>query len=107
MNITTNVLDFEAAAKRRIAEEFPSAAIQGCFFHLPQSIWRIVQGAGLVREYTNSQGIRHLIKAPCSLAFLDVNEVELAFEDLHEKIDTHYSQRLNEIYDYFEDTLIC
>ena len=103
----TCIIDFEVAAKRAITEEFQGTSVQGCFFHLTQSVWRKVQNVGLVEKYTNSNEIRSFVKALCSLAFLPENEVDETFEELQEEIETYENIRgLKELYDYFEDTYI-
>ena len=66
-------IDFEAAAIKAIKEVFPSVKVQGCFFHLCQSLWRKVQEVGLTEAYKTNQEIRQTITMCAALA-LDVDE---------------------------------
>jgi len=100
------IIDFEAAAKRALLEEFPQISVEGCFFHLTQSVWRKVQSVGLTEEYKNSADVRHFVKSLCSLAFLRVEIVPEAFEKLRDSIENIGVDELVQVYDYFEDTYI-
>lgn len=102
----TCIIDFEAATKRAIEENFPQVSVQGCFFHLTQSVWRKVQNVGLVEEYKNSDDVRNAVKSLCSLAFLEESQINEAFEELQEISDNMNLPKLTEVYNYFEDTYI-
>ena len=98
------MIDFEAASKRAIEENFPNATVAGCMFHLGQSIWRKVMDEGLREDYTNRETTRKFVKNLLALGFLEVNSVVEGFETLRDHDD--FPQNLEGVYDYFEDTYI-
>lgn len=100
------IMDFELASKRALLTEFPQVSVAGCFFHLTQAVWRKVQGAGLTENYINQPEVREAVKSLCALAFLDVENVNEAFEQLQEYVEQMAIEGLTNLYDYFEDTYI-
>ena len=81
-------------------------SVAGCFFHLTQAVWRKVQVAGLTENYINQPEVREAVKSLCALAFLDVENVNEAFEQLQEYVEQIAIEGLTDLYDYFEDTYI-
>lgn len=65
-----------------------------------------MQNVGLAEDYKNSDDVRNAVKGLCSLAFLEVNQVNEAFEELQEISDNMNLPKLTEVYNYFEDTYI-
>ena len=51
----TIMIDFERASINAIEQNFPTAELQGCFFHFGQAIWRHIQGLGLQTRYQNEE----------------------------------------------------
>ena len=51
----TIMIDFERASTNVIEQNFPTAELQGCFFHFGQAIWRHIQGLGLQTRYQNEE----------------------------------------------------
>lgn len=98
------MIDFEAASKRSIEDNFPNATVAGCMFHLGQAIWRKVVDEGLREDYINQEVTRRFVKNLLALAFLRVDSVAEGFEILREHDE--FPQSLEGLYDYFEDTYI-
>ena len=98
------IMDFELASKRALLTVFPQVSVAGCFFHLTQAVWRKVQVAGLTENYINQPEVREAVKSLCALAFLDVENVNEAFEQLQEYVEQIAIEGLTDLYDYFEDT---
>jgi len=72
---TTVVVDFEQAAISAVHEVLGSHVhVQGCFYHLTQSTWRI-QHLGLVAAYRSDDDVKHFCGMLDALAFLPVAEV--------------------------------
>ena len=46
LNPLTVIIDYENAAQNAFQCIFPDAQLNGCFFHLPQSVYRKVQKSG-------------------------------------------------------------
>lgn len=70
------------------------------FFHLSQCIYRKVQALGLSNDYVNDENLRLQVKILPALAFVPINDVIDAFEELQ------LDNRLTALVDYFEDTFI-
>lgn len=100
-NPTEINVDFEAAAIKAIKEVFPSVKVQGCFFHLAQSIWRKVQDVGLTESYKTNQEIRLVIRKCAALAFLPPEDVEEGFINIHSNAPD--DDKLVQFFDYFVD----
>lgn len=67
--------DFELAAINAVKEEFPEAAVQGCYFHLKQSIIRNLNSNGLKNRYENDVIFAREIRQMAAIAFLPVDKV--------------------------------
>ena len=78
-------IDFQVAAICSIRAAFPGANINGCFFHLGQSVYRAVVRLGLKIENSNDQDFAQYIRALPALAFLKVDDVTDTFEKLEEQ----------------------
>lgn len=100
-------VDFEQAAVRAATNVFPDASVEGCFFHLSQSIWRKLQSIGLRGAYINDDTCRLYCKLLSALAFLPPAEIPAAFEALDDQRDElAIDESVAELYIYFEDTYI-
>lgn len=70
-------IDFEQAVIKAIQDVFENeVAIQLCYFHLNQSIWRKVQELGLAIKYKENKKFRQAVKLISALAFLPVNMIK-------------------------------
>lgn len=94
--------DFELASIQAVKDTFPNTNVTGCFFHLGQSLWRHVQNAGLYNSYVTNDDIRTQVKSLLALAFLPVDEVPAAFDELTE----NFAAELQQVSNYFEDVYV-
>ncbi|XP_068205261.1 uncharacterized protein [Palaemon carinicauda] len=100
-------LDFEKSDINAFMTVYPDANINGCFFHLSQSIWRKIQITGLSNSYISDANYRLYCKMLAALAFLNPDEVTDAFEELNEDLEhLQLDEEMQILYDYFEDTYI-
>ena len=83
---------------------FPGVEIIGCFFHLGQSLWRKVVAEGLQNAYITDEIILKNMKMLMALAFVPTGDVADAFMQIAE--DDFFSENIQQIMDYFEDTYI-
>lgn len=97
-------LDYEQAAINAVEEEFPNSIIAGCFFHLGQSFWRRLQAEGLSAEYALKENteMRTQFRSLIAIAFVPVDDVEAAFDELQETVESD----LITVFDYVEDNYI-
>lgn len=101
---TSLMSDFETGMRNAFKNVFPAAALGGCFFHLGQSIYRKVQSEQLTNLYKDDEKFRTFVKMMSALAFLPPGHVVGGFVALQDHAD--YTQNLDPIYNYFEDTYI-
>lgn len=102
------VMDFEIAALNAFSANFPNATINGCYFHLSQCMWRKIQEnkATLQRYKSDGEFMLH-IKMILALAFLPIDDVELAFLTLTASpFFIANLQHLQPIINYFEKTYV-
>ncbi|CAN8005570.1 unnamed protein product, partial [Ixodes pacificus] len=92
--------DFEAAVITTCSRIFPQAKIQGCFFHLCQSVYRRLCKLGFQARYGNDE--EFAMRMLPALAFLPPAEVPDAFDGLLEVFPTEAT----DLAMYFEDTYI-
>ncbi|XP_076820927.1 uncharacterized protein LOC143466174 [Clavelina lepadiformis] len=95
-------IDFELASKAALIEAFPQTHIYGCYFHLGQSLWRKIQENGLQRLNVQDDNIRMALKMLLALAFLPVDEVSDAFDELV----ADYPAEVMPLVNYFEDNYV-
>lgn len=73
-------VDFELAAVNAIKEVFPGAKIQGCLFHLSQSVVRNLSANGLKSRYESDLTFSTEIRQMIALAFLPPDQVNTFFK---------------------------
>lgn len=95
-------IDFELASKAALIEAFPQTHIYGCYFHFGQSLWRKIQENGLQQLYVQEENVRMALKMLLALAFLPVDEVSDAFDELV----ADYPPELMPFVNYFEDNYV-
>ncbi|XP_068213872.1 uncharacterized protein [Palaemon carinicauda] len=78
------MIDFEKGLGNSIKKHFPCCETVGCFFHMCQSVYRLICDLGLKRQYNTDNNFSLLIRKFCAMAFLPVEEVINAFEELSE-----------------------
>ena len=92
--------DFEKGIINACSDVFPDATINGCFFHMSQSVYRKIQNTGLQDLYNSidreAKIFTHMLNA---LAFLPVDEVPKVFVLLKEEAP----KDLDVIVTYFEE----
>ena len=74
-------LDFARASINAAAAMFRDARIAGCYFHIGQSVYRMVQRLGLQGNYEANEDFRLRVKTLSSIAFLPEGDIARAFDD--------------------------
>lgn len=98
----TIMIDFERATLQAVTDAFPTATVNGCFYHLRQNILRKIQSEGLQVQYQTNRDVELQARMIAAIAFVPLANVENAFESLQ---DTALNE-LEPIFNYFEDTYI-
>lgn len=112
LNPTDITLDFEKAAMNAFKEEFPNAEIHGCHFHFGQSVWRHVQKYGLQTVYANDDDFAQNIKMLTALAFVPIDRVVDAFDQLmetdfySENSSSQHRGAIQQLATYFQNTYV-
>lgn len=108
LNPASIMTDFEHAALTAWSSVFPDAVQRGCLFHLCQCIWRKVQQIpGLQLRYTEDPEMALQIRQLAALAFVPVQDVVRAFDELMESaFFTENEDALRDLTVYFEDSWI-
>ncbi|KAG0433138.1 hypothetical protein DMUE_5438 [Dictyocoela muelleri] len=71
------IYDFEVGLSKAIHENYPSAKIQGCYFHFSQIIWRRVVKQGNSLIYKQDYEYRKIINYLLLLAYVPANMINL------------------------------
>lgn len=98
----TIIIDFEIGVINAINLAFNQVKIQGCFFHLCQSVWRQIQHLGLSKMYRDNKEIAKQCKMVTSLAFLPVEEIPNEIVNMY----LTFTQELFPLISYFDSTYI-
>ena len=99
--IPTNcIADFELAIITAFETEFPNCNIYGCYFHYCKSIWRHIQGLGLMRGYRQDNRLKRCLKKMMSLGFLPLALLHMNYDAL---VARRHTRRLVETYPALED----
>lgn len=91
---------------------FELAELHGCFFHFGQNVWRKVQEVGLQSEYANNADFALNIRLLLALAFVPVDDVVKAFEQLcatdfyEENPESPHNDAIQTLLAYFQTTYI-
>ena len=96
------MVDFELAVIKSIEVNFPDSEINGCFFHLSQSVYRKIQECGFQRRYQEDSDFALKLRMLPALAFVPVEEVVDAFEILMDFLPLEISP----VAEYFENTYV-
>ena len=100
----TILTDFEKAAMNAFSKRFPEATINGCHFHLGQSLWRKVQNLGLGQRYKADDAFAVRVRRLLGLAFVPVDQVHDHMDlILEEEVP---KEELMELLRYFRDTYV-
>ena len=84
----TLLMDFEAGLMCATRESFGNAAIQGCWFHYVQSIYRRLSTSGLTKLFLANKEFKSFTKKLFCLPLLPANLIVRAFEKLMSEIET-------------------
>ena len=76
------LLDFELSARNAFKDIFPRTEVDGCFFHLCQSVHQKLVSLGLKNLYETDVEFNTLVKSLPCLAFVPLVEVEERFNEL-------------------------
>lgn len=112
LNPTDVMLDFERGAIKAVENAFPMAEIHLCLFHFGQNVWRHVQSCGLQSIYASDPDFAQNIKLLMALAFVPVDSVVAAYEELceldffSEDSESEYKDQIQTLLAYFESTYI-
>ena len=98
------LLDFELAARNAFKDIFPRTEVDGCFFHLCQSVHRKLVSLGLKNLYETDVEFNTLVKSLPCLAFVPLVEVEERFNELAALFPDEENVQL--LLFYFESTYI-
>lgn len=106
------IMDFERAVINAVRLLFKSSQVAGCYFHFSGSLWKHVQGNGLQTSYAEDAMFALNIRMFLALAFVPVDHIERAFEELlktefcrdDESLDLN--DELQAFITYFENTYI-
>ena len=92
--------DFELPLVKSLELQFPSACIDGCYFHFTQCLWQKVQSLGLVEEYKEDCSIRLFIQKSAAIVFVPSNFVRVAWDGLKTEIPD--DDKMKNYSDYFD-----
>jgi hypothetical protein len=93
--------DFEKAAMNGVCKVFPDTKLDGCFFHFAQANFRQVSTSGLAGMYRSDPELALHCKMFTALAFLPVERVLSAFDELKE-----LAPKTQPLWGYFQNTYI-
>ncbi|KAE9522733.1 hypothetical protein AGLY_016842 [Aphis glycines] len=96
------IIDFELGVINVINRVVNGIQIQGCFFHLYQSVWRQIQQLGLVKLYKKNKRISQECKMMTSLAFLSIDDIVIEISHMY----IQFSQEFLPLISYFDRTYI-
>ncbi|KAB0800704.1 hypothetical protein PPYR_06443 [Photinus pyralis] len=94
--------DYELAIIRAIQHTYPDTTICGCFFHLCKNMKKHIGEQGLNRNYNNDANFALNAKMITSLAFVPINDIDIAVDALAEELP----EELQPILQWFEDYYI-
>ena len=100
------MIDFERAALNALEQNFPTAELQGCFFHFGQAIWRQIQALGFQHRYQNEDEFAVIMKQFRVLAFVPAIDVILCYEEVVDSLSDELVDDLSDFLRYFEKTWI-
>ncbi|MPD03530.1 hypothetical protein E2C01_099171 [Portunus trituberculatus] len=91
------MIDLEHATLQAATDAFPTATVNGCFYHLRQNILQKILSEGLQVQYQMNHDVKLQAQMIAAIAFVPLANVENTFESFNE---------LEPIFNYFKDTYI-
>lgn len=88
ITVTNVIMDFELIAMKCVKQNFDNVTVNGCFFHLAQSLYRRIQRAGKAVIYGTNNNFAIEMKCLLALAFLDEKEIPHYFMKLQESVSS-------------------
>ena len=88
----TIMIDFERATLQAVTDAFPTATVNGCFYHLQQNIIQKIQSEGLQVQYQTNRDVELQARMIAAIAFVTLANVENAFESLRTPPSTSWNQ---------------
>lgn len=98
-------IDYEQSAIASIKHIFPDVEVSGCFFHFGKCLYKAIQRIGLQNWYADSHNSK-IIKSFQALAFVPVQDVVGAYQELVSSLTEEMVQTLTPFIGYFESTWI-
>ena len=95
------IMDFEKAAHNAFSNTFPGTNTSFCLFHLGQNVYRHIVAEGFKVRYHEDDIFSIKLRSFIALAFLPINEVADAFDELVDDDDIPQP-----IVSYFENSYI-
>lgn len=95
-------MDYELALINSFSSVFPEAEIHGCLFHLTKNIKRKLSEEGLTSRYNNDADFALSARMIASVAFVPIDQIENAIEQLSDELPAELIPVLN----YFEDNYL-
>ncbi|GAB0100308.1 forkhead box protein P1 [Sergentomyia squamirostris] len=101
------ITDFEKAAMNAFRAEFPSAQLQGCYFHFNQAIIRQLKTIpGLFKKYKTDLAVQVAVKKLLALAYIPVHDVQAAFDELIASSEIFEDEDVSTFVEYFGKTWV-
>ena len=98
------VSDFELAPRKAVRSILGEhVKTHGCFYHLTESTWRIVQSLRLVPLYRSDPDVMHFCAMLDGLAFLHVDDVSDGLAYLRTNMP---DESLSDLLDYFDNNYV-
>ena len=104
------ICDFEVALISALPTELPRTAVQGCYFHFCQALWRKIQNLGLATAYKQSERLQKCVRKIMALGYIQLPVVRNTFNMFTQSRSTLKCTRrhpeLNSFITYFRDNYI-
>jgi hypothetical protein len=79
-------IDFEIAAISAIKDAFPQVNIHGCYYHLTKNFRKKMGDLGMITNYNNNANYSVMVKMIISLAFVPIEDLDLATDLLADEL---------------------
>ena len=104
------LMDFEQAASKTFAENFPDAEVVGCIFHFRKNFRHQLGKKGCLTLYDEDEDFQRIADQMCCLAYVPASSIvsyfETAIEPNIEKAEPDLPEAALDFFDYFVKTYI-